>query len=432
MMIGILIIIALLMSINWYYYNQIRSGLDREFSTRLRSLASMVSASVDSNAMAELSDQIDMFGISEEPPAIFHDYSKEFSLSNITVLREDGTIIISLHPGLFQPGDIYPLWNMDYPAIIKALEGDPSSTGLVRSEQGEYFKAGYAPIPPGSESSGLVAAVEANAAFLEGIEDLRKILIASTSVSIAGLLFFILFIIKATRSILRTRESLFQSERLASMGRMAAGIAHEIRNPLFIIRSSAEKLRRTCPGSAKDIDEFILEETDRLDGILTDYLAFAKNEATSRSLCDLALIINRSIRLIEEGTAQRHAIIEYSSSVPESPFVCDEKKIQQALLNILLNAREASEEARAIEVSLETDGVNYTILFRDHGSGIGRKEMSMIFEPFFTTKRNGSGLGLSIAKRIIEDHHGTIDMESTPGLGTAVTVRLPVPDNDGE
>ena len=427
MMVGTATIIGVFMLINWYYYAQIRSGLDREFSTRLRALASMVSASVDSTELAELSNQINLLGISDTPPDIFKIYSRDFSLSNITIVREDGTIILSLHPSLFQPGEIYPLWNMDYPAIIKALEGTPSATGLIRSEEGDYFKAGYSPIPLGSGSTGMVAAVEANAVFLDSLDDLRRSLLVSTSISIAGLLFFILFVVKASRSLIRTRESLFHSEQLASMGRMAAGIAHEIRNPLFIIRSSAEKLRGTCPEIAHELDEFIIDETDRLDGILTDYLTFAKNETIAPVRCDLGTIIRRSIRLVDEGTISGRTLIKFTCSVEEAPLICEEKKIQQVVLNILINAKESGGENPKIEVSLDISGTDYKICFTDYGAGIERKDISSVFEPFFTTKQTGSGLGLSIAKRIIEDHNGSISIESKTGQKTTVTLMLPEP-----
>ncbi|MBN2183937.1 MAG: hypothetical protein JW746_01265 [Candidatus Krumholzibacteriota bacterium] len=426
MMVGTATIIGVFMLLNWYYYAQVRSGLDREFSTRLRALASMVSASVDSTELAELSGQIDLLGISEIPPDIFKIYSRDFSLSNITILREDGTIILSLHPSLFHPGEIYPLWNMDYPAIIRALEGYPSATGLIRSEEGDYFKAGYSPIPLGSGSTGMVAAVEANAVFLNSLDDLRRSLLVSTSISLAGLLFFVLFVVKASRSLIRTRESLFHSERLASMGRMAAGIAHEIRNPLFIIRSSAEKLRCTCPEIARELDEFIIEETDRLNGILTDYLTFARNETIAPVRCDLVTIIKRSIRLVDEGSSGRTPI-KFTCTVEEAPLICEEKKIQQVILNILINAKESGGEDLKIEVSLDISGTDYKICFTDYGAGIERKDISNVFEPFFTTKQTGSGLGLSIARRIIEDHSGSISIESRVGQKTTVTLMLPVP-----
>ncbi len=426
-MVGTAVIIGVFMLLNWYYYAQIRSGLDREFSTRLKALSSMVSASVDSAQLAELSAQIDLFGTGADVPDIFKVYSRNFSLSNISIIREDGMIILSLHPSLFRPGEVYPLWNMDYPAIIQALEGTPSSTGLIRSEEGDYFKAGYSPIPLGAGSTGMVAAVEANAVFLESLDDLRRILLFSTSISIAGLLFFILFVIKASRSLLRTRESLFHSERLASMGRMAAGIAHEIRNPLFIIRSSAEKLRKKCPDIAKDLDEFIIEETDRLDAILSDYLTFARNETIAPVRSDLVTILRRSIRLIDEGRGAGHSPVGFSSSVGAAPLICEEKKIQQAVLNILINSKESGEADVKIDVSLDISGTDYKISFTDYGAGIEKKDLASVFDPFFTTKQTGSGLGLSIAKRVIEDHGGSIRIESKAGKKTTVVVMLPVP-----
>ncbi len=425
MITAVVIIVAVFMSINWYYYRQIRDGLDREFSIRLQSLASLVSASVDPAELNDMMGNFDIIGPAGPVPDAFRKFSADFSLSNIAIIREDGMTLLSLSPELFPPGEIYPLWNMDYPEIIRALDGTPSATGLVRSHDGNYFKAGYAPIPPGSGASDFVTAVEANAEFLIGLGGLRNILLAATSLSIVGLLLFIWFVIKATSSLIRTRESLLHSETLASMGQMAAGIAHEIRNPLFIIRSSAEKLREAYPERSDEIDEFIIEETDRLNRILTDYLMFAKNEATGRSVCDLVTILGRCIRLMDEATEPGQLPITFLYKATETPLMCEEKRIQQAFLNILINARQASTGDQKIEVTFFAKTTGYTITFTDHGTGISRKDIEKAFEPFYTTKQTGSGLGLAIAKNIIEDHGGSIIIDGITGKGSTVTITLP-------
>ncbi len=418
------VILLLFLAVNWFYFIEIRTGLDREFSIRLKSLASLVSSSIDPDDFSDLPADSLWRGDADSLLALLEGYAGDFELSNISILREDGVILMSIHPEFFRPGEIYPLWNMDYPAIIGALDGSPSSTALVSGQDNGYFKAGYAPVPPGTAGAPAVAAVEADADFLEGLSDLRTILIWATAVSVAGLLLFVWFFLKATSSLIRTRESLLQSETLATMGRMAAGIAHEIRNPLFIIRSSAEKLKDLHPENATEIDEFIMDETDRLNGILTEYLLFARNEPVRLQTGDLAAILRRCTRLLGEDEGNPGAGIASEIGDREAPLMCDEKKLQQVFLNILINARQAGGDG-AIIVKLEGRPHDYRVVIADRGKGIPARELARVFEPFFTTKASGSGLGLAIARKIVEEHGGAISVESVEGRGTTVITILP-------
>ena len=272
----------------------------------------------------------------------------------------------------------------------------------------------------------IVVATEATAGFLHGMNGLRTLLIVATTISLAGLAIFVWLVSKATGSLIRTRESLLHSETLASMGRMAAGIAHEVRNPLFIIRSSAEKLRKEHPGDANVINEFIIDEVDKLNGILTDYLLFAKNESTSISDTDLVRLLDRSVRLISDPEHAGKVAIETRFKIDKAPFEGEEKKLQQVFLNLLLNAIQAMEGAGILVVTLMKSKSNYLLEFSDSGPGIPVKDLEKVFEPFYTTRPSGSGLGLAIARKVVESHGGSITITSENFKGTIVTVRLPI------
>ena len=315
---------------------------------------------------------------------------------------------------------------MDHEEILRALGGTPSSTGLYQSPGGGYIKAGYAPVKSLSGRSSIVVAAEADAEFLQGMSGLRALLIFATTISLAGLTIFVWLVSKATGSLLRTRESLMHAETLASMGRMAAGIAHEVRNPLFIIRSSAETLKKEHPGDAEQIDEFIIDEVDRLNGILTDYLLFARNESTSVMETDLVRLLDRSVRLISDPEHAGGVSIENRFKIDKAPFVGEEKKLQQVFLNLLLNAIQAMEGAGIRVVTLMSSRTNYLLEFSDSGPGIPEKDLEKVFEPFYTTRPTGSGLGLAIARKVVESHGGSITITSDSANGTTVTVRLPV------
>jgi signal transduction histidine kinase len=248
-----------------------------------------------------------------------------------------------------------------------------------------------------------------------------------TGLSLVGISLFTVFAFQAAGSLLRARESLMRAETLATMGRMAAGLAHEIRNPLFIIRGAAEKLRDACPEHAADIDSYVIEEVDRLNGTLTDYLLFAKDEPGRRVPFDLAASLAQSMRILRESFEGSGVELAADMAIDRAPFVGEEKRLQQAFLNVILNARQAIAGGGRVRVSLAASGRSYVIRVSDTGAGIPARDLPHIFEPFFTTKTYGSGLGLAITKRAIEDHGGRIGVTSAAGAGTEVTITFPAP-----
>lgn len=432
MALAVILLVVIFLSINWYYYRLTRKSLNEDFTVRLKTLASIVSLNIDPSVIFLLEPDALEPAFSDTLTMRLQKIAAEHSLSNILIFREDGVILTALQPDLYPPGEIYPHWNMDYVAIIGALEGTPSATDLYRAPGGTYLKAGYAPFPLYADPPGAVAAVEASADFLRGLQDLRAVLLAATAVSVLGIALFIWFVLKATGSLIQARESLMHAETLASMGRMAAGIAHEIRNPLFIIRSSAEKLKHMHPEDSGEIDGFITEEVDRLNGILTDYLLFARNEPAAHVSMDLVTVLRRSVQLVDESIQEGEVRFVTSYSLKEAPFRGEEKKLQQSFLNILLNARQSIESPGTVGVSISREGNRYIIGFEDSGTGIAEKDIDKIVEPFYTTKPTGSGLGLAIAKKVIEDHGGRLNIKSRLGAGTTVTITLPTGKSTGD
>lgn len=425
MTLAVAILLAAIISLNWYFYIRIRDDLNEEFGLRLQAVSALVASGIAAKDLALLHPGRQDFSETSSITAILHGYGEEYSLSNISLVREDGITLLSLKPDLYPPGEPYLYWQMDYEGIIRALQGETAATELYRAPDGNYLKAGYAPVPAESGNTEAIIAVEASVDFLKGMRDLRALLYTATAISIVGIVLFTWFVVKATQSLVQARESLLHSESLATMGRMAAGIAHEIRNPLFIIQSSAERLRKLHPEETKDIDTFIIEEISRLDGILRDYLLIARNEPAPKGPLDLALTVRRSVRLLAESLEETDIDIITDIQIEEAPLHGEEKKLQQSFLNILLNSLQALGSSGTIKVFMAKQGKNYRIVFEDDGPGIAAKEIDRIFEPFYTTKPAGSGLGLAIVKKVIVDHGGTIEVKSTLGAGTSIIVTLP-------
>lgn len=421
--------------INWYYYREIRGNLDREFGFRLRSIASLVSANIGGGYRLDYSDiGIPRLKIPEEAETALLNIKSGYDLSNIMIIREDGKVMYSLEGSIIPPGEDYLNWSMDYREIVTALEGEAASTELIRTQYGSYMKAGYAPLDGPGERSAYAVAVEASPSFLKSMELWRTSLLITSLFLAGGILLSVILILKSTDSLIKARESLMRSETLAAMGRMTAVITHEIRNPLFIIRSSAENLKESHPEHSAEIDEFIIDEVDRLDRTLTEYLSFSRGEKNERKRTDLAMLLHRSIKSTEKALGNKKIEIRADHLHSPAPFIGDEKKILQAFMNIMVNSIQSMEGGGTIQVSLERMPDLYRITFSDEGPGIPENEQARVFEPFYTTRATGSGLGLSVVKDCAEAHGGSVELSSRPGSGTVVTISIPLSftDESGE
>jgi len=222
-------------------------------------------------------------------------------------------------------------------------------------------------------------------------------------------------------------ESLRRQDRLAALGEMSAGIAHEIRNPLGIISSSAQLLGRKVGEPAagvRQLLDIIEEETVRLNGLISDFLTFGRPARPVLRLCDLRPIAAKAVEHIAAMARERSVAIEAELPVDPVAAQVDPDMLQQVLLNLLLNALEASRPGGRVVVRLQPADAALRLEVDDNGCGIPPENLSKIFNPFFTTKEEGTGLGLANAHRIIEMHGGRLDVSSS-AAGTTFSVTLP-------
>jgi signal transduction histidine kinase len=226
----------------------------------------------------------------------------------------------------------------------------------------------------------------------------------------------------------RLEEQLQQSEKLASIGQMVATLAHEIRNPLGIIRSSAEVLVKKVnpdPSRVQKLCGIIVEEARRLSEILTDFLDFAKPRSPASRSIDVRDVISRVRNNLDQQIRSKNINWIEESMNGEVPVTADPDLLYQAFLNVAINAFEAMDEGGAFAVSVEREGSEVRVSFSDTGHGIRDEDLSKIFTPFFTTHEMGTGLGLSVVHNIITAHGGEIAVESHPGRGAIFTIILP-------
>jgi signal transduction histidine kinase len=209
---------------------------------------------------------------------------------------------------------------------------------------------------------------------------------------------------------------------------MVAGVSHEIRNPLGIIRSSAELLKKQLKrfNQSSSIPDIIIEESGRLNNIITDFLNFAKPKNPNIVLCRIEEILDKNIAFLKSQIEQQGYVIKkhYNKDLPE--IKADSDMLYQAFLNILINSMQAMPDGGKIHIQIILKDNFITVVFEDEGQGIPEEVIKKIWNPFFTTKDKGTGLGLGIVKSIIEAHEGFIDICNKSTKGAQVSVKLPV------
>ncbi|MGD9322466.1 MAG: ATP-binding protein [Desulfobacterales bacterium] len=372
-----------------------------------------------------------------------------FKVEALNIYSKDNTISYSFDPELIGRK------NFGGTGYHQALEGKTTSKLVQR---GNFFEISlgfpkearlitYAPLRAEPELFRITGPV---LGVVEIVQDLSEdyqtifriqILVVITCAVMMGALFVVLiFVVKRGESIiqkrarerLRLKERLSQAERLSALGEMAAGISHEIRNPLGIIRSSAELLKKklTKIDPSNSMPDIIVEESSRLNSIITDFINFAKPRSPKLTLCRIEDVIEKNMTFLSMQMKEKEYTIkkDYQNFLPA--IQADADMLYQSFINIFLNAMQSMPNGGKIEVAIRTNGKMITINFCDEGQGIAEDILEKIWDPFFTTKEMGTGLGLGMVKNIIESHGGNIQINNRTHGGTRVTVILPVESSD--
>jgi two-component system sensor histidine kinase HydH len=231
----------------------------------------------------------------------------------------------------------------------------------------------------------------------------------------------------ANRALAETEAAMRRSDRLAALGQLSAGLAHELRNPLGTMKASAELLMKNVEPSnevAHEMAGYISTEVDRTNSLITRFLDFARPLAVRLTPTDLHEILDRAVADIERHQPPLDVIIykNYSPDIPPLPL--DAELMERVIYNLLLNAAQASPPQGHITLKTRLIDTMVEIAVIDRGSGIDSKHLENIFNPFFTTKSNGVGLGLAIVSKIVDEHGGKITVESEPRSGTVFHICL--------
>lgn len=241
-----------------------------------------------------------------------------------------------------------------------------------------------------------------------------------------------IYILRDVSEIKQLEGYLKQSERLASLGQLTAGIAHEIKNPLSIIIAASDAIELELEDEVvdtqyiKEMTTDIIETSERMNHLLTDFLKMSRGDMEEKKTnFDLIVFIDELLSLLRKKLEDQGIEVEFQSSPGPLWVSGAENQLNQVFLNILINSIQAMEKGGTLVISVQQNTPYYEISVTDTGKGIGEAEIDWIFNPFYTTKKEGTGLGLAIAYEIISRHDGKIKAESSAGRGTKIIVNLP-------
>jgi signal transduction histidine kinase len=224
------------------------------------------------------------------------------------------------------------------------------------------------------------------------------------------------------------------TEKLSALGRMAAGIAHEINNPLASILLFSTNLlkKNSASGPLNEGLEIIVRETQRCKRIIQELLDFARDREPKKVSADLNKIIENALRMLENEFRLRHINIEKKLTAKPLTAMLDPNQFEQVMVNLLLNAVQAIDHDGDISIlsTINPEQTHWTVEIADTGCGIADEHLSQIFEPFFSTKKDGTGLGLAVSYGIVRNHKGTIRVERRKGRQTCFTVTAPIAPTD--
>jgi len=304
------------------------------------------------------------------------------------------------------------------------------SRGIVQVENSGKNLWGVGVTAPIEEVSGLVARLQWDQGLLIG---LFFVVLVGMSCLLIGAAYnwnqvLNLEVAEKTTELRRSHERLLRSERFAAVGQAAAYVSHEIKNPLMVIGGFAQQLKRNpdIPPAARTKLEIISEEVKRLENFLGELRDFTRPAPPVKKEGNLNALVDQVAAMMQDAAADMNIrlIVHRADNLPLTSF--DSNQMKQVLINLIKNALEAMEAGGTITVTTAAENGYVTVSVHDTGKGIPPDILPQIFNPFFTTKKTGTGLGLAVINKIIEDHHGNITVTSSPDQGTKFTVALPL------
>ncbi|MBN1825878.1 MAG: hypothetical protein JW958_06390 [Candidatus Eisenbacteria bacterium] len=440
---GLVLFVLVVINVGgWLFYEKARGYMENANGRRLVSWARAAAAQVDKERLYRFVPGDESSAPYAEEAEKMRRLRDEAELDNLFLVAPYQGSLLDTRPDI-PVGWSNPLVELESEDLSPLWAGEAVRLPLYEIE-GEPFQGVLAPVLEEGELRAVVGA-DASARFLDDLRILRRALLLTALLSLVVAGGLALFVSRNARRLVALQGEIKDAERLAALGTLTAGLAHEIRNPLAIIRASAELLQEEHSGGTAG-DRFageILGEVDRLGGLLEGFLDFARPDRLEKKRIDLAALADKTCRRVEAEFRDRGIRLERDIPPETTPVDLDPLRIEQVLLNLIWNARDALDgRGGRVEISVRRrrrapssairtspaagrDGF-VEVRVADDGPGIPEEVRDKLFDPFFTTRKRGTGLGLSIAHGIVQGHGGYLFVESDRGGGATVGFGLPV------
>ena len=399
----------------------VRRALESEFEQRLTRIATTAAGQIAPADVREVREESGGYAALQLQIASLRAAA---DVVNASLLDTSGVTLVDALARVEAEGLPSPLDTLAHGTLGAALAGRASVSPPFPAASG-MMRAACAPVfDEGGRVAGVVA-IEAAATYLAVVDDLRGTLTVIALVSLLAIAVLAALFLRQAGSAARLERQLSRSENLAAMGRLTATLAHEIKNPLAVIRGSAQRLGKLDP-EAQRMADFVVEETDRLSRTVARYLAFARGEPAGGGSGDALASLDQTLGLLEGEFAARKVELRRDGERPAAaPVALDNESLKQVYLNLILNALDALADGGRITVTAAERRSGFDVAIADDGPGIPPETLRRIGSPFYTTRAQGTGLGLFLTRRLVQSAGGELRIESQVGRGTTCTVRWP-------
>ena len=418
----------------WYVFRSLNAILESELDRYLAGVSTLIAGRVPWQSVSSFIPGDEATRDYRQLASSLEEFTRSFDLSDVTVVDSTGKTLFSL--SAIKPiGSENPAFQLDEQGLALAWAGK-SSTGSAVRVRDAYLQTAFAPLRAPDGTVGAVVVVEADAAFYGSVATSRHLVYLVTLLSLAAIAALGLVFRRILNRFLQHDEALQRADKLATVGKLAASVTHEVRNPLGVISSTAQLIRKRLVKSGGDASfvelfGYILSEIERLDGILTRFLELARSPRLQYESVTVGELLTPTLSLIARDLERDGMQFSVDVKTPERRVEVDPGKIRQVLLNCLLNARDALRDSAKKELHVSAAMVgraaaeSLVVTIRDTGDGISDEVSGRLFEPFVTSKPTGSGIGLAVVKSILEEHQGQVTCESSRGVGTCFTLSIP-------
>lgn len=414
----------------WVTWHGVAGALESEFEQRIGRIAATAAREIGPADLAEARLRDDG-GAYLALQVQLMTLCASTGVAGASLVDSAGMTVVDARESEFAEGLPSILDTLAGPALRRALRGEAVVSAPYR-HQGTLLRAGFSPVRDETGRVLGVVAVELAPAYLPVVSRLGRTLLLIAVVTMLAVLLLAAIVVRGAWSAARLERRLSRAQNLAAMGRLTATLAHEIKNPLAIIRGSAQRLGRLEP-EARRMAAFVVEETDRLSRTVTRYLDFARGSDAggAAETGDAVAALEATLDLLEGELRARGVALDRAGRLETAPVALDNESLKQLYLNLILNAVEAMPRGGHLLVSLAERAGRIEVGIADDGEGIPPGTLKRLGSPFFTTRAAGSGLGLFLARRLAELAGGELRIQSEVGRGTACTVRFPVKRSQG-